>query len=286
VLENGHDELPTYNIGNEWAKEQWILLARMLVKQGYLERTEQHGALSITEQAQAVLDGKENVFGVLDRKDTVVGDNAIERTTSEVENNYDKDLFEQLRNKRKELGDQQSVAPYAIFPDTTLMEMSYYFPQSKENLTPLYGIGSVKLKKYATDFLAIINKYCRDHDLEEKTEAIEAKKQKLEESGEKFERIGKAYNDGKSIDHLAEQYGVKNVTIIKHLKTYLKEGNELRPEGIVEASSLSTRKRQEVLEIMDEVPTHMLRKVYTELDKEVGYNELRVMQLYYMAQNR
>jgi len=284
VLENGHDELPTYNIGNEWAKEQWILLARMLVKQGYLERKEQHGALNITDQAQAVLDGKENVFGVLDRKDTVVGDNAIERTTSEVENNYDKDLFEQLRNKRKELADQQSVPPYAIFPDTTLMEMSYYFPQSKDNLVPIYGVGSVKLKKYATDFLAIINKYCRDHNIEEKTDLIEKKKEKLEESGEKFERIGRAYNDGKSIDHLAEQYGVKNVTIINHLKTYLKEGNELRPEGIVEASSLSTRKRQEVLEIMDEVPTHMLRKVYTELDKSVGYNELRVMQLYYMAQ--
>jgi len=284
VLENGHDELSTYDIGNEWAKEQWILLARMLVKQGYLKRKEQHGALHLTDQAKAVLDGKENVFGVLDRTDTVVGDNAIERTTSEVENNYDKDLFEQLRNKRKELADQQSVPPYAIFPDTTLMEMAYYFPKSKDSLKPLYGIGSVKLKKYGTDFLAIINKYCRDHDKDEKTKLIEKKQEKLEESGEKYERIGKEYNDGKSIDHLAEKYGVKNVTIIKHLKTYLKKGNDIRPEGIVEASSLSTRKREEVLEIMDDIPAHMLRKVYTELDKSVGYSELRVMQLYYMAQ--
>lgn len=284
VLENGHDELSTYDIGNEWAKEQWILLARMLVKQGYLERKEQHGALHLTDQAKAVLDGKENVFGVLDRTDTVVGDNAIERTTSEVENNYDKDLFEQLRNKRKELADQQSVPPYAIFPDTTLMEMAYYFPKSKDSLKPLYGVGSVKLKKYGTDFLAIINKYCRDHDKDEKTELIEKKQEKLEESGEKYERIGKEYNNGKSIEHLAEKYGVKNVTIIKHLKTYLKKGNDIRPEGIVEASSLSTRKREEVLEIMDDIPAHMLRKVYTELDKSVGYSELRVMQLYYMAQ--
>jgi ATP-dependent DNA helicase RecQ len=283
VLENGHDELSTYNIGNEWSKEQWILLARMLVNQEYLQQKEQQGALSITDQARAVLDGKENVFGVLDRTDTVIGDQAIERTSSEVENNYDKDLFEQLRNKRKELADQQSVPPYAIFPDTTLMEMSYYFPQSKESLEPVYGIGSVKLKKYGTDFLGIINKYCRDHDLDEKTEAIEKKKKKLEDSGEKFERIGRAYNEGKSIDHLAEAFGVKNVTIIKHLKTYLKEGNSLRPEGIIDASSLSTRKREEVLEIMDDVPTHMLRKIYTELDKSVGYSELRVIQLYYMA---
>ena len=284
VLENGHDELSTYNIGNEWAKEHWILLARLLVKQEYLSREEQHGALHITTQGKAVLEGKENVFGVLDRKDTVVDDDAIDRTSADVENNYDKDLFEQLRNKRKELADQQSVPPHAIFPDTTLMEMAYYYPQSKDNLIPIYGVGSVKLKKYGTDFLKIINKYCRANDIKENTESLQEKKEKQQAHGEPYRRIGKEYNAGKSIDHLAEQFGVKDVTIIKHLKKYLKEGNSIRPEGIVKASSLSTRKRDEVLEVMDHVPTHMLRKVYTELDKSVSYSELRIIQLYYMAQ--
>ena len=284
VLENGHDELSTYNIGNEWAKEHWILLARLLVKQEYLSREEQHGALHITTQGKAVLEGKENVFGVLDRKDTVVDDDAIDRTSADVENNYDKDLFEQLRNKRKELADQQSVPPHAIFPDTTLMEMAYYYPQSKDNLIPIYGVGSVKLKKYGTDFLKIINKYCRANDIRENTESLQEKNEKQQAHGEPYTRIGKEYNAGKSIDHLAEQFGVKDVTIIKHLKKYLKEGNSIRPEGIVKASSLSTRKRDEVLEVMDDVPTHMLRKVYTELDKSVSYSELRIIQLYYMAQ--
>ncbi|WP_445665287.1 DNA helicase RecQ [Fodinibius sp. AD559] len=286
VLKNGHDELSTYDIGNEWAKEHWILLARLLVKQGYLGREEQHGALNITDQGQAVLNGKENVFGVLDRSDTVVDDEAIDRTSADVENNYDKDLFEQLKKKRKELADQQSVPPHAIFPDTTLMEMAYYYPQSKDNLIPIYGVGTVKLKKYATDFLKIINKYCRANDIEENTDSLQEKKEKQQEHGEPYERIGKEFNAGKSIDHLAEQFGVKDVTIINYLKKYLKEGNKLRPEGIVKASSLSNRKRDEVLEVMDEVPTHMLRKVYTELDKSVSYSELRIIQLYYMAKNK
>lgn len=283
VLENDHDELSTYNIGNEWAKEQWILLARMLVNQEYLQREENHGPLSLTDQARAVLKGKENVFGSLDRNDTVIGDQAIERTSSEVENKYDRDLFEQLRAKRKELADQQGVPPYVIFPDTTLMEMAYYFPQSRDNLTPIYGIGSVKKKKYGLDFIKIIRNYCEEHDIEEQEKTLKKKKKELSKK-EKHQRIGEAFNDGKSIAHLAEQYGVKRVTIIKHLKTYLEEGNDLRPEGIVEASTLSTRKRDEVLEVFDEVAPHMLRPIYDKLDKSVGYDELRVMQLYYMAQ--
>src|SRR5699024_8833369 len=178
VLENGHDDLPTYNIGNEWAKEQWILLGRMLVRQSYLNRDEQYGSLKLTDQAKAVLDGQENVFGVLDRTDTVIDDQAIERTSSKVESDYDQDLFEQLRAKRKKMADQQGVPPYTIFPDTTLMEMSYYFPKSKENLLPIYGVGSVKQKKYGKDFLKIIKKYCAENEIEEKDRQLQKKKKK------------------------------------------------------------------------------------------------------------
>lgn len=285
VLNNGHDELSTYDIGNEWSKDQWIRLARMLVKQEYLRRDENYGSLKLTEQAQAVLKGKENVFGVLDRTQSVVGDDAVDRTSSDVENNYDKDLFEQLRNLRKDLADQQAVPPYVIFPDTTLMEMSYYFPQSKEKLLPIYGVGSAKQKKYGPDFLKMIKKYCKDHKIEEKSRILRKKKRKQKSSGKKYTRIGKAFNEGQSIKHLTEEHGVKQVTILKHLKKYLKEENELRIEGIAEASSLSIRKQDEVLKTFDEVgAAHMLRPVYDKLNKTVDYNELRVMQLYYMAQ--
>ncbi|TYP93327.1 ATP-dependent DNA helicase RecQ [Fodinibius salinus] len=285
VLENGHDELSTYNVGNEWAKEHWILLGRMLVKQEYLSQQESRGPLILTDQAKAVLNGKENVFGALDRSDTVVGDEAIERTSSEVQNNFEEDLFEQLEIKRKELADEQAVPPYVIFPDTTLMEMSYYLPQSTDHLMPIYGMGTVKKKKYGMDFLKIIRNYCEEHNLEEREKTLKKKKKALSEK-DKHQRIGEHFNNGKSIAHLAEQYGVKKVTIIKHLKTYLENGNELRPEGIVEASSLSTRKRNKVLEVFDDIAPHMLRPIYNKLDKSVGYDELRIIQLYYMAQQK
>src|SRR5699024_5324823 len=283
ILNNNHDDLSTYNIGNEWSKDQWILLGRMLVRQGYLKREEEYGSLKLTDQGRAVLNGKENVFGVLDRTDTVIGDKAIERTSSDVENDYDQDLFEQLHTKRKEMADQQGIPPYTIFPDTTLMEMAYYFPQSKENLLPIYGVGSVKQKKFGPTFLKIVTKYCSDHEIKEKDRQLQEKRKKTS-AGNKFARIGKAFNDGQSIEHLCEEYGIKQITIVKHLNDDLEDGHDLRPEGIIEASNLSVRKQDAVMEIMEDIPPHMLRPIYDKLDKEVNYNELRVMQLYYMAQ--
>jgi ATP-dependent DNA helicase RecQ len=284
VLEQEHDELSTYGIGKDWSKNQWIQLSRLLIRRGYLEKDPDHGSLKLTGQAKSVLDGSERVQGVLDRTQT--GKKGISRpkTSSDVENKYDEHLFEQLRVKRKELADEQDLPPYTIFPDTTLMEMSYYFPQDEEKLIGIYGVGSTKLKKYGSVFLNIIREYCEENDVQVREEAIE-KKVAQSASKQKHELVGEEYKSGKSIDHLAEQFGVKPVTILSNLKKYLDEGNKIDPQGILDASELSRRKIDEVYASMKKVGPEMLKPVYEDLDKEVDYNELRILQLAYMAGN-
>ncbi|NGP75373.1 DNA helicase RecQ [Balneolaceae bacterium YR4-1] len=285
VLENDHNELSTYGIGMEWSKDQWVQLSRLLLRQDYLEKDQKYGSLKLKEQARNVLNGHENVFGTLDRTAATVNGKAVDRTSSDVENKYDEKLFEQLREKRKELADQKGIPPYTIFPDTTLMEMSYYFPQNEEHMMQIYGVGSAKLKRYGDIFGKIIKEYTDENEIEERVKTLK-KKAKKSSSKKKHVQIAEAFNEGQSIEHLAEQYGVKDVTIIKHLKTYLEEGNSLRTEGIAEASELSVRKRDEVMESMDRRGPELLRVIYNDMDKEVGYSELRILQLYYMAANQ
>lgn len=284
VLGNGHNQLSTYDIGNEWPKDQWIQLSKLLLRQGYVKKGEEHGGLKLKEQARAVLKGEEKVFGTLDRTDATIGDEAGQRTTTKIENNHDADLFEKLRKKRKELADRNSIPPYTIFPDTTLMEMAYYYPQSEENLLPIYGVGSAKLKKYGDIFLTVIKEHCEENNIEERRKSLQKRKKKS--SGKKkFEEVAEAYNDGQSIEHLAEEHGVKEATILRHLKKYFEDDNELRTDGIVEASSLSERKRDEVIKSFKKVGPELLKPVYEDLGKSVDYSELRIMQLYYLAQN-
>jgi ATP-dependent DNA helicase RecQ len=284
VLENGHDELSTYGIGMDFTKDQWVQLSRLLVRKDFLTKDPQYGSLLLTDKGKKVLKDEARVQGVLDRTQTAIDGSAAARTSSDVENKYDENLFEELRKKRKELAESQDVPPYVIFPDTTLMEMSYYYPQSEESLGNIYGVGSAKLKKYGQDFLSLITSYCEENDVEEREREIKKKKKK-KSSSKKHEQIGIDYNEGKSLDHLAEEHGVKMPTILKHLKTFLEEGNELRQDGILEACDLSQRKVDEVMESMDKKGPEILKLVYEDLDKSVGYSELRMMQLYYLAKN-
>jgi ATP-dependent DNA helicase RecQ len=242
ILENGHTELSTHGIGKAWNKDQWTQLSRLLIRNGYMKKDPRFGSLKLLPEAMEVLKGKQRVEGILDRTQTAIDGKAVERTSNEVENRYDESLFERLRAKRKELADEQGVPPYVIFPDTTLMEMSYYFPQNQESLMQIYGVGSAKEKKYGWDFLQVIRKYSEEKGVEERSKDIKEKKLRHSDK-KKHHLVGEEYNSGKSIEHLAEQNGVKTATILANLKKYFDEGFDLTPDGLLAASSLSQRKK-------------------------------------------
>ncbi|RNC84046.1 MAG: DNA helicase RecQ [Balneola sp.] len=281
VLEHEHDQLPTYGIGNEWSKDQWTQLSRMLIRQNYISKGE-YGSLQVEERGHSVLRGDENVFGILDRTSTAIDGETVIRTSSDVENNYNEELFELLRIKRKELADADDVPPYAIFPDTTLIEMSYYYPQNKDALEALYGVGSVKKEKFGDAFIGVIKTFTAEHDIMERQKTL-LKKVRKTVSTQKHEQVGEAFNEGQSIKLLAEEHGVKEVTILTHLKKYLDEDNILRLDGLLEACNLSDRQRDQIIKAMDKKGPLMLRPVYEELNKQIGYDQLRIMQLYYLA---
>jgi ATP-dependent DNA helicase RecQ len=284
VLENGHDKLSTYDIGQEWSKNQWIQLSRLLIRKGIIQKDPNHGSLKLTDDSQDVLKGDSRVMGILDRTQTSGEGEENRRTSSDVENKHNEYLFEELRKKRKEIADEHDIPPYIIFPDATLMEMAYYFPQNEEKLIGIYGVGSLKLKKYGSDFLKVIQSFTEENDVKERSKFLKKKVEKTT-SKKKHELIGEEYDSGKSIKHLAEQFGVKEVTILMNLKKYLDDGNPLDPEGVLDASELSQRKKDEVFESMKKVGPEILKLVYEDLNKSVDYGELRILQLAYLAEN-
>eukprot|EP01047_Picozoa_sp_COSAG01_P033651 COSAG01_NODE_2485_length_7594_cov_36.632021_6_plen_563_part_00 len=69
---------------------------------------------------------------------------------------YDVDLFDALREKRKYLAQKKGVPPYVIFHDKTLQEMAAHQPKSKAELLSLSGVGEKKVQQYGALFLEVI----------------------------------------------------------------------------------------------------------------------------------
>ena len=79
---------------------------------------------------------------------------------------HDVELFAQLRSLRKELADQANLPAYIVFSDRALVEMATYFPQNETQLLAINGVGGVKLERYGEPFLALLQDYCAEHNLQ------------------------------------------------------------------------------------------------------------------------
>ena len=72
------------------------------------------------------------------------------------------DLFEVLRKLRLEIAKEESMTPYIIFSDKTLIDMCVKKPSDEEEMLNVSGVGANKLKKYGQRFLEEIQKFCTE----------------------------------------------------------------------------------------------------------------------------
>ena len=275
-----HDELSTYGIGKELTKSQWMHISRQLVEKGLLDQEPAYRVLSVTAKGLEMLKSREQVRGQINEAQKK--ERGARVKSSELE--YDRSLFSLLRNKRKELADEAGVPPYVIFSDKTLVEMAGYFPQSRESLLNISGVGKVKHERYGNDFLAIIKDYCRANKIDEKFKAPMREK---DDAGRRYVVVGEAYNSGESLENLMARYGVTADTILNHLARFIQAGNPLRSaEDLISLSNLSPDQQMAVFKAFDHMGPDMLKPVYDKLNGTVNYDELRILRLCYLCEKR
>ena len=158
VNQFGHQALTTYGIGVDRSDKQWRSIIRQLLVQNFLlVNDEMYGAIQLTEKARQILKGETKIFL---REELAAVKTVRERRRPAQVSEQDKDLWEALKAKRKELADGLGVPPFHVFHDATLMEMMQSMPSNDADLLGVNGVGEVKLEKFGADFLGVINEFC------------------------------------------------------------------------------------------------------------------------------
>ena len=152
----GHERLSTYGIGMEHTHAEWLSIARQLIHRGYLAQDiAAFSVLRLTASAAAVLRGEEAVE--LARPRVKEKPSRKQRLGAAAElSEADFQLFDKLRELRKQLADDRGVPPYVIFGDATLVEMSQRRPANENELLDISGVGQVKLERHGDAFLQAI----------------------------------------------------------------------------------------------------------------------------------
>jgi ATP-dependent DNA helicase RecQ len=153
VHARGHNQLPTFGVGQDYSRPQWQAIFRQMMGHDLCRPDpERHGALKMTEAAHPILKGEDSITL---RKDTITSATrrvAVKSLVSE----EDAPLLSALKAKRRALAEAQSVPAYIIFNDRTLIEMAEQRPTTLDGMARVSGVGAKKLERYGMAFLEVI----------------------------------------------------------------------------------------------------------------------------------
>ena len=153
ILDNRHDQLSTYGLladEDVRAVRGWV---EQLVAQGFLAKVGEYNVLILTESGRQLLAGE-----VTPRllKPARVARTRKSRAHDDSWEGVDRDLFERLRELRRELADEKSVPAYVVFGDASLRDMARQRPATPAEFLEVHGVGQKKAADYGEVFLAAI----------------------------------------------------------------------------------------------------------------------------------
>ncbi|MGL4687276.1 MAG: DNA helicase RecQ [Fusobacteriaceae bacterium] len=179
----GYHTLSTFGIMKE-CKRVWLEeFINFLISEKYLiQSAGSFPVLHLTEKALTVVRNLKKV---------------VRRKEERVSFDYYKDpIFTKLLNLRKEIAEEEKVAPYIIFSDLTLMEIAEKLPLTRWDMLKIKGIGNQKFKNYGERFLEVMNGSVKASYYYNKEKLEELKKElKIDHSLIELDRILKRILD-------------------------------------------------------------------------------------------
>ncbi len=175
VKSYGHFNLEVYGKGSNEDSDFWKSVIRQTLIYQYLEKDiDNIGALKISAKGEAFL--KKPYAIELARDHDFTTDLEDEEVSSEKHpihsKAYDVKLYELLKTLRKKFAKEKGLPPYVIFQDPSLEEMATTYPTTKEEMAQVNGVGMGKVNKFGQPFMALIQKYVDENDIETASEVV------------------------------------------------------------------------------------------------------------------
>jgi len=192
ILDNGHDQLSTYGLMGDLSLRVVRAYVEQLVELGDLRRTGDFNVLALTEQGRETLRGQRTprLF------EPDIKEKKPAKVAAESWEGVDRDLFEELRQLRREMADEKGLPPFVVFGDATLRDLARRRPSTAAALLSIHGIGEKKATQYGERFLAAIDEYCDRQETATRDVGIDATGTETRSTGLRARSVSKGRGTG------------------------------------------------------------------------------------------
>ena len=279
VLSNGHQALSTYGIGRDRSVDAWRSLARTLIHQGLVDETSDgFSVLKLNAASWEVMRKQRTVLVAALPAEPVLEARAEAQIEAEM-------LFERLRSLRKQLADEQAIAPYMVFADSSLRLMAQQRPTTLQQFAGISGVGSHKLALYGDRFIAEIRDYCEEQGLtvasESRSLASPARSRSRGALSNTHFATLALHQEGASASDIAQQRGYRLGTIVDHLALLLEAGQRVDIDRLV-----PPERQNAILEAIAAHGDAALLVLRQHLGEAYTHDEIRLVRSWWRGDNR
>lgn len=265
IFQHNYHLIKTYGIGKSTSFSDWQQYISQMLNLGLIEIAYHEGnALKILEEGHKVLQGKKKI--------ELAKPVAIEAKTESIRKPKEKKtapsniLFDQLKNLRSDLAKKESVPPYIIFSDKSLIDMSHQLPTKETEFLDIHGVGQRKADLFGELFMEKIRLFKK---------AAETAKQSSHIVSQKF------YEEGLSPDEIAEKRKIKRGTVLQHLMLAY-QGNYTQL-----ASILNEGEYQKIIEAYKTLNNpDKLKPLFEQLEGKSCYEHIRIALILYKEKSK
>lgn len=272
----GFDNLSTYGIMSEYSKDTIRDIISFLVAEGYLKSIgDKYPILALTKNANDVLFADRNV-SIKKKIDKITKSERNSSKNNAQDLPFDKDLFEILRDLRKQIADNANVPPFVIFSDVSLKQMSTYYPTDVDSMLKISGVGTLKSEKYGAAFIELIKEYMISHNIKSVNFIAESVSKTPTKEDTRLTSYNLYEKEGKSINEIAEIRGLKARTIEQHLLDCFEKDMEISLE-----KDVNSKFENDIYNAIKNWNGEKLRDLKDMLPEDVSYFDIK----YYVIKN-
>lgn len=275
-----HNELPSYNKGNEHDATFWnSVITQALLNNLLRKDIENYGLLKITEKGKDFIKKPYSIQIAVnhnyDDVNAMMAENEPQRSTA-----LDTLLVKMLKDLRKRIAKQKDLPTYVIFQDRSLEEMATYYPITKSELENITGVSRGKAAKYGRDFLKLISKYVEENDIERANDFV------VKTTGSKSkDKIYIIQNIDKriSLDEIAKHLNLGMEPLLMEIEKIVDGGTKLDLKYHIN-NVLDEYQQEELFDYFKETENPSIKHAMEELDDdEYTEGDIRLMYIQFLA---
>jgi ATP-dependent DNA helicase RecQ len=278
-----HDELSVFACGIEEPEHYWMSLIRQMLLEDLLQKDiTEHGVLKITKAGAAFLKKPvsfnmvmSNLYEDANEDDDDPGVDAATPTV------VDEQLFEMLKELRKQFAKEKKLPPFVIFLETSLEDMSIHYPTSLEELERISGVSKGKAQRYGEKFVEVISKYVEENEIVKPDDFI--MKSVVNKSGNKVFIIQQV-DKKTALDVIAKSRAINMEQLLEEMETIVASGTKLNLSYAID-QMVDEDDQDEILDYFKSCETSSLDVAKAELsDLDLEWEQLKIMRIKFLCE--